>query len=254
MKYTLITGASNGIGREFAVRYAATRHALILVARTKEKLESLAKELKIKYGVQVETMVQDLSRPDAAEMVYNHCVEKRFEVDFLINNAGCGWVGHFEDQPIEKLEEMVNLNVLTLTKLCYLFLPKLKTHKGMILNVASHGGFQPVPYMSLYTALKSSVLHFSEALSEELRKSGVKVIALAPGATETNFYAAAHSSIKETRFRSLPTEKVVDYAIKCINRGKTVIVPGWWNRLSNLTVRLSPRALVVKISAFLMRR
>ncbi len=252
-KYTLITGASSGFGEQFALNYAQQQHNLILVARSAGKLETLASELRANYNISVVVIPMDLSQLDAAEQLFQVCQKQQLDINFLINNAGLGSVGPFENEDIARTQEMMIVNMLSLTKLTHYFLPQLKLNQGKILNVGSQAGFQGVPYMASYAATKAYVLHFSEALNYELEKSGVKVMVLAPGATHTNFFTAANSSLDKTRLITQTSDVVVKTAMRGVAKNKLVIVTSVINKLLNFGTRFIPRRLVLKIAAYFMR-
>jgi uncharacterized protein len=187
--YIIITGASQGIGACFAEALAKRGKNLILVARTRNKLEALAASLRDKYRVRVEVLVKDLALAPSAAEVAAHCAG--FSVDGLINNAGFGLGDQFAREPLDRVIEMLNLNIVTLTTLTHLLIPSLRKSRGVIVNVASTAAFQPVPYMAVYAASKAYVLHWSEALHAELHAEGIYVLTLCPGATTTGFFDAA---------------------------------------------------------------
>ena len=242
MSFTLITGASSGIGEVFAKEYAKKGHDLILVARSELTLNKIAKDLEKNHKIKVHVIVQDLSLRNSAEELFIQVKKLKAEVSLLINNAGFGLIGEFENQDLARVQDMLELNIVTLTKLTQLFIPQLKMNKGTILNVASRAGFQPIPYMAVYAASKAYVLHFSEALRAELETSGVKVIALCPGTTATNFFKIANSEPKST---PMSAEQVVEEAIAGIENNKAVIVPGTFNRLLHFLTRFISRAAVI---------
>jgi len=251
MKSTaLITGASNGIGLELAKIHASKGDNLILVARSINKLNDLKSELENKYKVQVYIIVKDLSLPNSAKEVYDEIVEKKIEVDYLINNAGFGDFGLFVNLDWNKTEQMINLNITTLAYFTKLFATEMiKKGKGKIMNVASTASFQPGPTMAVYYATKAFVLHFSEAINNELRDKGVTVTALCPGPTESGFQdAASMQESKLVKGKKFPTSKdVAEYGYKAMMKGKVVAIHGIKNYLMANSVRFSPRSLVVKI-------
>ncbi len=253
MPYTLITGASGGLGEEFAKQLAAKKKDLILVARSKDKLDNLANTLSKQHGIKTEVIALDLADLNSAENLYKATQDQQFEIDALINNAGFGYSGLFEDEEMQNVQNMIILNILTLTKLCKLYLPQLKKFKGRILNLSSVAGFQPVPKFNVYSATKSYVLNFSEALNEELKDSGVSVTTLAPGATLTEFQSRSGMDIKKTYLPvTLSAEEVVTEGINAMEKRKSLKIAGVLNWLSVFSIRLSPRALVTKLSKFMM--
>ncbi|MFM6407432.1 MAG: SDR family NAD(P)-dependent oxidoreductase, partial [Microcystis sp.] len=192
MKTALITGASTGIGVVFARQLAQRQMELILVARSRDKLEQLAAELEEQYGVKVTVIVQDLTVARAGKLVYDTVNQKGINVDLLVNNAGFGGYGAFSEQDLARQLEMIQLNNLVLVELSHYFLrPMLAGAGGAIINVASIAGFQPLPYLSVYAATKAFVLSFSESLWAENKDKGVKILALCPGPTESNFFEVA---------------------------------------------------------------
>ena len=203
MKTALITGASSGIGLEFAKVFAKEKNNLVLVARSKDKLEQLASDIRKDYAVQVKVINADLSNMEEVQMVYDTCKAENIEVEYLINNAGFGDFGYFAQSDWKKTEQMIDLNIKSLTKFCRLFIPDMVARKsGKILNVASTAAFQPGPTMAVYFASKSYVLFLSEALYSELQGTGVNVTCLCPGATESGFQQAAdmeHSNLFENK-------------------------------------------------------
>lgn len=187
-KVALVTGASTGIGKEFANIHAETGGDLIIVARRKEKLESLKAELEKQYKVHVMVIAKDLSQPVAPREIYTEVKSAGIEVDYLINNAGFGGVGKFHERAWEQDLAMINLNIVALSALSRFFLPDfVKRNKGRILNVSSTASLMPGPLQAVYYATKAYVTYFSNALAEELCDTDVTVTALLPGATETEF-------------------------------------------------------------------
>lgn len=243
--YTLITGASEGIGRTFATRLAEQGRNLILVARNQDRLNELAQSLTREHGVRVEVVAQDLAQPNAAQRVFAACAS--FDVRHLINNAGCEVpVGRFETSEVGAVNAMIQLNIVALTELTHHFLPGIVAAHGSIVNVASHAAFQPVPYMSAYAASKSYVLHFTEALNAELNdkyRGQVQVMALCPGATDTEFWKRSDTKVESTRFRVMQPKQVVQAAFDGLARRSNVVIPGVLLKLSTQLLRLSPRTL-----------
>jgi uncharacterized protein len=251
MKTALITGASNGIGLELAKIHASKGDHLVLVARSKDKLEQLKVELENEYKIKVYTISKDLSLPQAALEVYKETTQQKIAIDYLINNAGFGDFGMFTDSEWVKQEQMISLNITTLTHLTKLYLNDMIANcGGKIMNVASTAAFQPGPTMAVYYATKAYVLHFSEAINNELSNKNITVTALCPGATESGFQSVA--AMEESRLvkgRKLPTSKeVAEYGYKAMMRGKSVTIHGWVNFLMASSVRFTPRNLVVRIT------
>lgn len=243
---TLITGASAGLGAEFARQCAARGDSLVLVARRRDRLEALAAEI----GGKVHVVAADLAEARAAERLLGQVAELGATAETLINNAGFGLVGRFAALPRERQREMIDLNVRTLTELAHLVLPPmLDRGRGFILNVASTAAFQPGPYFGVYFATKAYVLSFSEALHQELKESGVHVTALCPGPTATEFGGVAgFRSARFDRFAAAP-EPVVRAGLAGLARNKAVVVPGALNKATAQSARFLPRAAIRRIVA-----
>jgi uncharacterized protein len=253
-KIALITGASSGIGQELAYEFAKNGHDMVLIARSAEKLQQLAVDIQSKHAVKTHVLAIDLSNPDAAKAVYDWCMAQNLAIDYLVNNAGFGDFGFFTASDWSKQRQMIDLNITTLTYLTHLFVPAMVARKyGRVMQVASTAAFQPGPTMSVYYATKAFVLHFSEAIGNELTGSGVTVTALCPGATESGFQTAA--SMEESRLvkgRKLPTSaEVARYGYRAMMKGKSVAIHGWMNYLMANSVRFTPRALVVKVARWI---
>lgn len=250
-KTALITGASNGIGLELAKVHAAKGDNLVLVARNQKKLEELKTELEHTYKISVVIMAKDLSARNSALEVYTELKQKNIGVDYLINNAGFGDFGLFYETSWDKEEQMINLNITTLTHFTKLFIKDMVARgSGKIMNVASTAAFQSGPTMAVYYATKAYVLSFSEAIDNEVRSKGVTVTALCPGATESGFQEAA--AMQESRLvkgRKLPTSReVAEFGYKAMMDGKTVAIHGLMNAIMANAVRFMPRSLVVKVT------
>lgn len=253
MPTALITGASSGIGAVFAQALATRQTDLVLVARSKDKLDLLAQQLQQQYQIQVEVLVQDLTAPTAAASVFEAVTQKNIAIDLLINNAGFGTYGLFSESSLAKQLEMIQLNISALVELTYLFLPQMQQRRsGSIINVSSIAGFQPLPYMSTYAATKAFVLSFSEALWAENRDKGVKVLVVCPGPTQTNFFDIAGFDQLERASsenqRSATPESVVQEALKALEgETSTVVTGGLPNQIIVNLPRLFPRDALVKL-------
>jgi uncharacterized protein len=251
MATALITGASSGIGLELAKIFAEKKDNLVLVARSESKLQELAGQLTKEHGIQVTVMGMDLSNYHKAKDLFDECQRRQLQIDYLVNNAGFGDFGLFHESDWNKQEQMINLNMTTLTYLTRLFVTGMvQRRSGKIMNVASTAAFQPGPTMSVYYATKAYVLHFSEAIANELAKTGVTVTALCPGATESGFQtAAAMEESKLVKGKKLPTSaEVARYGYRAMMKGKKVAVHGVMNYLMSLGPRFMPRNLTVKIT------
>ena len=254
MKTTLITGASSGIGEAFARRLAAQGENVLLVARSGDKLASMCNELGRAGGASAQYVALDLTTEGAAAKLFEETGRRGLEVEMLINNAGFGSMGDFTALELERELAMVDLNVKSLVALTHYFLKPMRERKrGTIINVASTAAFQGVPYMATYAATKAFVLSFSEALWDENRAHGIHVMALCPGVTETNFFAAAEQKGKPPMRVMQTPEQVVDTALKGLKRGKSHIISGWTNYLTAESERLIPRWLVARIAGRAMR-
>ncbi|MCR8847669.1 SDR family oxidoreductase [Rossellomorea sp. SC111] len=249
-KTVLITGASSGIGLNFSHKFAGSGHDVILVARSEGKLQTLSNEIENKYGVKTYVFTSDLSKPDASKKLYEEIKAQRIPVDILINNAGFGLFGEFEQTELSKELDMIQVNITALTELSKYFGKEMVNRKkGQILNVASTAAFQPGPLMAVYYATKAYVLSLSEALANEWAPHGVKVTALCPGATKTGFSDAAElQSSKLFQSGVMSVEDVVEEGYKqMMTNTKTVIVPGMKNRILTQSIRFMPRKMVTSI-------
>ena len=252
MKTTLITGASGGIGEVFARRMAARGDNLVLVARSADKLAALADELKRAHHIDAQHIALDLAEPDAPARLFAETGRRGLEVETLVNNAGFGSVGELTSLELEGQLKMIDLNVRSLMELTYLYLvPMRERRRGAVINVASTAAFQPMPYMATYAATKAFVLSFSEALSEENRAHGIKMLALCPGSTSTNFFAVAGAGTPPPQVTQTP-EEVVETALRALDKGQAVVISGWINWLMVASERLAPRSLVAKIAGRLV--
>ncbi len=253
--WALVTGASSGIGLELARNLAAAGYHLMLAARGLDKLDTLAGELRARHGVQVQTIGVDLSAVDAADTIADQLTQQGVRPAVLVNNAGVGLFGRHAETALEDEQRMINLNVVTLTRLTKLLLPGLIAQRGRILNLASTASFQPGPYMAVYYATKAYVLSYSEALAEELADTGVTVTALCPGPTRSGFQDKAdmHDSAL-VKGKKLPTSKeVADFGLRALFAGRRVAVHGWMNAVMAQSVRFMPRRLATYLVAQMSR-
>ncbi len=252
--YALVTGASSGIGECFARALGARGRNLVLVARTREKLLSLASELRAAHAILAEPVEFDLSLPDAAFRLFQLLRQRQLKVDLLVNNAGFGARGKFWKLPLARQSEMIRLNVLTLVELTHLLLPEMiQQRRGAVINVSSTSGFQPIPYTAAYAAAKAFVTTFSQALAEELRPFGVIVVTLCPGGTHTNFFRAGGYGRPSLPGGLQAPEDVVAAGLKALDRGGGLTVPRLINKLEVFSQRFAPRGLVVKVTARMFR-
>ena len=251
MPTALITGASSGIGLELASVAARDRHDLVLVSRSRERLESVGRGLAEEYGVRVSVIAKDLADPSAAAELAAELSARGIAIDVLVNNAGFGVYGFFAETPIEAEIEMIEVNVSAVTRLTKAFLGgMLERRRGGILNVASTAAFQPGPIMAVYYATKAYVLSFTEALASEVAGSGVRVTALCPGPTRTGFQSRAG-------FRPIPLLRapllgndpgeVARAGWDGLKKGRRVVVPGMTNKLLVQAERITPRRVVTAV-------
>lgn len=253
---TVITGASSGIGEALARQMARDeRQALVLVARSADKLEALAAGLRQAHGRQVEVVVLDLEQPGAAGRLLARVASLGLVVDTLVNNAGFGLNDSFADMAPDRIQGMMQLNMVALTELCHGVLPGMRERGyGRIMNVASVAGFQACPRFAVYGATKSYVLMFSEALAAEENHNGIRITAVCPGATDTAFHSVAgnHGTLAAKLMDS--PETVARSGLRALNRGRRVIVTGLLNKPLPLFVRLLPRAVVTWMAGVLVKR
>ncbi|MEI7503049.1 MAG: SDR family oxidoreductase [Paludibacter sp.] len=255
-KTALITGASSGIGFELAHIFASNGDNLVLVARSKDKLEVLKLDLEKKYDISVYNIAKDLTDITSTKLIFDEIQTQKIRIDYLINNAGFGDFGVFAECNWEKQLEMIQLNVIALTSLTRLLLPDMVKRKyGKIMNVASTAAFQPGPTMSVYFATKAFVLSFSEAIANELKDTGVTVTILCPGATATGFKAAAaledSNLFKGNQIAS--SRDVAAFGYKKMMAGKIVAIHGLINNILVQSVRFKPRNIVASIARLKLR-
>lgn len=242
----LITGASSGMGRDMAKILSQKGYDLILVARDEKKLEEVKKQLKTETKI----VVMDISKEENCKKIY----EENKDIDILINNAGFGDCGHFEETSLDKDIQMIHTNIIAYHILTKLYLKEMiKKDSGKILNVASIAGFMPGPLMTTYYSTKNYVVRFSESIREELRrkKSKVQISILCPGPVDTNFNKVADV---EFALKGLSSEYVAKYAINKFFKGKFYIVPGWKIKLARIGAKLVPASFVAKISYNMQKR
>jgi hypothetical protein len=249
----LITGSSGGIGEEFAVQLAGRQVNLVLVARRADKLAELRDRLLAAHpGVRIDVIAADLAVPGAAAGLAAEVSALGRSIDVLINNAGVGLHGDFVGQEVEANAAQIQLNCVTLVELTGLFLPAMTTaRRGLILNVASTAAFQPTPGMSVYGATKAFVLSFTEALWQETKGSGVRVLALCPGATETEFFARTGEEFLTSGRQT--SKQVVDTAMAALDKSTPTVVSGLKNALLATGYRFTPRRVMLQVSQQLMK-
>lgn len=246
MNYTLITGATGGIGWELARQFAAGGHAVVLAGRNAQRLEECRRQLHEEYGIAVETVCRDLIEKEAADRLFEELTARRIAVDILVNNAGFGDFAEFLDADWARHRDMVTVNVQVLMRLTQLFGNAMREQGGgRILNVASVAAMSAGPYMATYYATKAFVLSFSEAMTEELREHGITVTALCPGPTATGFEQAARLENGKL-FKKVPVESAETVArrgYRATMKGKAVQYCGATVWFMTLAVRLAPRVI-----------
>lgn len=253
----LITGASSGIGEALAIILAYHQHDLVIVARSQEKLEDLAVQIRRKYSVNVEVKPYDLAAPDAIENLSEELLSEGIQVDVLINNAGVLEHGAFVDIPPADHQKIVQLNVVALTAMLAHFVPAMVSRgSGRVLNVASIGAFQPLPSVATYSSTKAFVLSISEALAVELTGTGVTVTALCPGFTATNMMGTAQQKspalVRIPKFMVADAQTVAQKGYIGMMKGKAIVVPGAYLFLSLLS-RATPKWLVRYVTGHIAR-
>jgi len=254
-KNVLITGASSGIGKAFSLDVASRGYNVILVARSEDALNELANKIRTSYNVKAWVIPCDLSEQHASTILYNQTQNSNVNVDILINNAGFGQWGPFQKTDLTKYTSMVNVNIQSLTELSYLYLPHmLKSNSGGIINVASIVALMPIPYSAIYSATKSYVLHFSEALSEELSNTNVTISCLCPSSTKTNFsnIAAQHVELNEKHIEK--AEYVAKIGVNGFLKGRPYILTGNKKRFISLLPRILSRKQMVKLAGNVFKK
>ena len=251
----LITGASYGIGASFASILAVEGARLVLTARSRDRLENLAAALRAKHGADVDIIEADLLDAESPQKIFDATEGRNSSIDLLVNNAGFGLVGDFDLLPLERQLEIVQLNITSLVALSHLFLkPMLARRSGAIINVASTAAFQGVPYFAVYSATKAFVLNFSEALTVECRERNVKVLALCPGPTSTNFHQVAGNTRERPPANTQTPEEVVRTGLEALEKGKSYVVSGVQNRAMVIAERMFSRSFVTSAAAKLYRQ
>jgi uncharacterized protein len=256
-KRALVTGASSGIGAEMAKLLAARGLNLVITARRADRLEALAAEIKAEHAIEVDVLPLDLSAPGAALVLYQKTEEAGKKIDVLINNAGFGIQSHFADCAWERTHQQLQLNIVALSELTWRFMNVMKTRGGgYILNVASIGAYIPSPYYAAYTAGKAYVRNFTEAVSYEAKASGVKITCLCPGPTDTEFLTTAgHKDLPAIgKLIFMSPKRCARIGLSALFGWRVNIISGWLNKLMMLALRLTPRWLMIRISAFTMGR
>jgi len=251
---SLVTGASSGIGEAMARRLARDGRHLVLVARRADRLEALAAELRQKHGVEAHPIASDLVQPGAVSELLREVDRRGLVVDWLVNNAGFGTVGRFDQLPVERELEEIRLNVEVLVELTGRCAPGMTARRrGAIINIASLGGFAPGPFMATYAATKAFVLSFSEAVATELRGTGVDVLCVCPGFTRTEFQNKADVDVSGIPAMAwMSADEVADQAVRAVGRGP-VLVNGIMNSVMAGAIRFVPRGVTSRLVAAFLR-
>ena len=252
-KWALVSGASAGIGVALAEELAAGGTHLLLTARRLDRLEKLAADLRKKYEIQTQVFAADLAKREAPEKIFEHTKEEGLRIDLLINNAGFGQYGELHKVEKQRLVDMVEVNCTAVVHLTRLFLPDMVARRaGDILIVASTAAFQAVPYISTYAASKAFDLYFAEGLAEEMKPHGIRVCALCPGSTESEFHTVAGQE-KFTAKHQEPADKVARTGLQALVAGKSYVISGLGNYLGAHSQRVVPRRVVTRIAAKMFR-
>ncbi len=248
-RYALITGASSGIGYELAKLFANDGKNLVVVARSQHRLEELKTQIEDEYGASVMVLPKDLSDPKAPQEVFSELEKEAIKVDVLVNNAGFGVYGMFSETDLQEELRMIQVNATSLIHLTKLFLQGMVDNgSGGILNVASVCSFLSSPLESVYCATKSLVLHFSEALANELQGTGVSVTCLCPGLARTEFFKRAHmEKSRIAKRKMMDAAAVAEAGYKALKRGKVIVIPGLEYKFAPLFARVAPRNVVTKV-------
>lgn len=247
-KTVLITGATSGLGYEFVKMFSNDGYKMVLVARDQSKLEDIQQTY---TNNNITIIPLDLTTEEAAKTVFDHVQKMDIEIDVLVNNAGFGLLGTFDELEIGRQRLMIQLNITALTELTYYFLNQMKKRNtGKILNVASLAAFQPGPFMAVYYATKAYVVSFSEALVEELTGTNITVTTLCPGPTQTNFGFVAKVENTKMFKRAMPAAKVAEEGYRSLIKGERVVVTGWMNKLGAIAAKVLPRRLAAKAAKY----
>lgn len=252
MAYALITGASKGIGKAIAFELAKHNFDILITARSPNLLHQVAADIKKQYNVQVHLLPLDLSEQNAPEKLYNWCIENNFPVSVLVNNAGFGLSGPFENIPLAETTNLLQLNIIAPTRLCNLFIPLLRKQvQSYILNTCSTSAYQAVPLLSVYAASKAYILRFTRALKHELSDTNISVTCLSPGPTDTDWIKTARVNeriMKMADKMNMSPEKVALAAVKAMLKKRTEVIVGITNKLGAFVAWLLPDSFIEKTS------
>ena len=258
MSYALVTGASKGIGKAIAHELAKRRYNILLAARSSDLLQDVADEIQKGYNVKVFYLALDLGSPSAPQKLLDWCLDNKFDVSILVNNAGFGVSGRFDSNSMEENTSMLQLNVVVPTQLCQLFVPILtKNSPSYILNIISSAAYQAIPLLSIYSASKAYLLSFTRALRHELKIAGISVTAVSPGPTDTNWIHRAQITGKALRVANkvnMQPSKVAFIAVKAMLSGKSEVITGIMNKAGAFFAWLLPKKLVEKTTSKLYEK
>jgi hypothetical protein len=252
-RWALVTGASAGIGEAFARELARRGMNVALAARREDRLRRLADEIGRAHRVHTLVIPIDLGTEHATRALWAAASASR-EIHLLVNNAGFGLKGPFTELPLERQAEMVRVNCIAPLELAHLALRHMHGRGGGIVNVASVAGFQPIPLMATYAASKAFLLAFSEALTEEAREHGVRVVVVNPGPVKTEFQAVAGTEVRDRAPGLLSAEQIVDAALAGLEAGRRTVTPGLFNRVSTTAVRIAPHSMVIRFAKMAMKK
>jgi len=252
-RWALVTGASAGIGEAFARELAKRGMNVALAARREDRLRALADEIGTAHRIRTLVLPADLGREGAAEALWAAAADSR-EIHLLVNNAGFGLKGPFAELPLERQAEMVRVNCIAPLELAHHALRHMAGRGGGIVNVASIAGYQPIPLMATYAASKAFVVAFSEALTEEAREHGVRVVVVNPGPVKTEFQAVAGTAVRDTAPGMLTPEQIVEAALSGLEAGRRTVTPGLFNRLTTTLGRVAPHGIVIKAAKAAMTK
>lgn len=253
-KWALVTGASSGIGVALAKQLAAEGTNLVLTARRRDRLEEVARNLQQSHGIRTEVFTADLTRSEASQQIYEFTKQKGIEIDLLINNAGFGQYGELTAVETQRLLDMVQVNCMAVVHLTRLYVADMVARRrGDVLILASTASFQAVPYISTYAATKAFDLLFAEGLAEEMKPYGIRVCALCPGSTQSEFHAVAGQESFAAKHAQETAEKVAQTGLQALAEGKSYVISGMGNYLGAQSQRLVPRRAVTRIAAKMFR-
>ncbi len=248
MSYAIITGSSKGIGKSIAIELAKKKIDVLLVARSSDLLDNLAKEITTTYAVKAHCLVIDLAAPEAPEQVKQWCIQNNYKVNILVNNAGYGLSGSFEKYSLKEYNDMLQININAVTSLCHIFLDDFKKlPQSYILNIASTTAYQSVPCFSMYAASKAFIKSFTRSLSFELRKTNVSVTCVSPGGTDTDFAvraAVSNQALKAADKFNMTTNAVAKIAVDAMFNKKTEVITGVVNKVGAFLSWLLPQKFV----------